>query len=314
MTAKDQKTFRSTLAVFFLASAAGAEVPAAPTAAPAPEPVAAAAEPSAPAPAADAPPPAETEAPAAAPEAASPEAAPAQGSGPEPAEPTKARVHVVAAPAAKAPPPPPPEPVVLGDAAGRFELGLGLDLSFLGDEEYDLFSTSDVLPQAALRAGLTVWRAGRWSVLAMAAGQYGGTGSSARGTPTHIDLGRVLLGAEVRGHVLSGLVGYGRLLAGAALVASRVGQAGAADTLALSTGAFSAGGTLGAAARLYGSKNGPSRSFRLEAYLEGGYDFVPEIGLVYAAGPDGPSRPEPLDLGVLSASGGRFGLGLQGSY
>ena len=44
------------------------------------------------------------------------------------------------------------------------------------------------------------------------------------------------------------------------------------------------------------------------------HDFVPEIGLVYAAGPDGPSRPEPLDLGVLSASGGRFGLGLQGSY
>ena len=313
MTAKDQKTFRSTLAIFFLASAAGAEVAPAPTLVP--EPPAAPSESNAAEPtAADAPPPAETEAPAPAPEGASPEAAPAQASGTEPGEPTKARVHVVAAPAAKAPPPPPPEPVVLGDAAGRFELGLGLDLSFLGDEEYDLFSASDVLPQAALRAGLTVWRGGRWSVLAMAAGQYGGTGSSARGTPTHIDLGRVLLGAEVRGHVLSGLVGYGRLLAGAAVVASRVGQAGAADTLALTTPAFSAGGTLGAAVRLYGSTNGPARAFRLEAYLEGGYDFVPEIGLVYAAGPDGPSRPEPLDLGVLSASGGRFGLGLQGSY
>jgi hypothetical protein len=307
MTAKDQMTFRSTLAIFFLASAAGAEVPAAP------EPAPVAPEPSAPAPT-DAPPPAEAEAPASATEVTPPEAGPATGSDPESVEPKKARVHVVAAPAAKRPPPPPPEPVVLGDAAGRFELGFGLDLSFLGDEEYDLFSDSDALPQASLRAGLTVWQSGRWSVLAMAAGQYGAAGSSARGTPTHIDLGRLLLGAEVRGHVLSGLVGYGRLLAGAAIAASRVGQAGATDTLAFSAPAFSGGGTLGAAARLYGSKNGPSRSFRLEAYVEGGYDFASEIGLVYAAGPDGPSRPEPLDLGVLSASGARFGFGLQGSY
>ena len=96
---------------------------------------------------------------------------------------------------------------------------MGLGLNWIGDDEFDLFSNSDVLPAASLRAGLTFWQSGRWSALALS-GSYAGVGSVSRGTPTHLDLGRLLAGVEVRGHVLSGLVGYGRILGGAAIVAS----------------------------------------------------------------------------------------------
>ncbi len=203
---------------------------------------------------------------------------------------------------------------MLGDAARRLEFSLGVGLTWLGDEEFDLFSDSDVLPQVSLRAGVTVWKNGRFSVLGVVGGDYGAAGSTTRGTPTHLDFVGLLLGGELRAHAFSGLVGYGRVLAGPAIIASRVGPAGGTDTLALLEPAVAVSGNLGAAARLYGSRNGPSRSFRLEAYVQGGYDFVSEVGLVYQAGPDGPLRPEPLDLGVLSAGGPTFGFGLQGSY
>lgn len=219
--------------------------------------------------------------------------------------------RVLAAPPA---PPPPPEPVVLGDAAGRLELALGLGLNWLGDEEYDLFATSDVLPLASLRAGLTFWQSGRWSALGILGVQYGGVGATARGTRTHLDLGRALLGVEARAHVLSGVVGYGRLMGGATLVAARVGPSGDPASSTMLEPAAAIEGALGAAVRLYGSKNGPARSFRLEAYLEGGFDFVSDVDLVLQAGPGGPPRAEPLNLGVLCASGALMGLGLQGSY
>lgn len=220
----------------------------------------------------------------------------------------------VVPPPAPEPPPPPPEPSVLGDAAGRFEFSLGLGISWYGDEEFDLFSSSDALPKGSLRTGLTFWRGGSASALVVLGGDYAGVGTAARGTQTHMDIGRVMLGGEFRGHVANGLAGYARVLAGPAFLGSRVGPAGDPDTLGSFETAVAVGGTLGAAVRLYGSKNGPKRSFRLEAYVEGGYDFISDVGLVYEAGPDGPPRPEPLDLGVLSANGPCFGLGLQGSY
>lgn len=203
---------------------------------------------------------------------------------------------------------------MLGDARGRFALSLGLNLNWIGDAEFDLFSEADVLPVASLRAGVTFWQKGRWSALALLGGEYGGLGTAARGTQTHLDLGRILLGAEVRGHVVSGLVGYGRLLGGATILASRIGPAGDPDTLGMCEPAAAVSGALGAAVRLYGSPNGAARGFRLEAYLQGGYEYTSEVGLTYMPGPDGPPRPEPLDLGVLSASGPTFGFGFQGSY
>lgn len=203
---------------------------------------------------------------------------------------------------------------MLGDAAGRLEVALGLGLNWLGDDEYDLYSTADVLPLASLRAGLTFWRSGRWSALGILGVQYGGAAATARGTRMQLDFGRTLLGVEARAHVLSGVVGYGRLLGGAALVASRLGPSGNPATLTMVEPAAAIEGALGAAVRLYGSKNGPARSFRLEAYLEGGFDFVSDVDLVHRMGRGGPPRSEPVDLGVLSASGALMGLGLQGSY
>jgi hypothetical protein len=326
MPAPDKTTIRSTALVLLLASAVEAQEAAAP--APTPPTTTSAVEGTAPA---------ETDPGASAPaESGSAESAPPSEAGapallnpdaePEPGDPAGPRTVAASAPPAAAatakpaspppppPSPPPPEPVVLGDAAGRLQLGLGLGVTWIGDEGFDLFSASDALPQAALKVGLTVWQGGSWSVLGVLSGDYAGAGTTARGTPTHVDYGRLLLGAEVRGHVLSGFVGYGRLLAGPALIASRVGPAGADDTLALQEGAVAVSAALGAAVRLYGSRNGPTRSFRLEAYVEGGYDFASEIGLIYLAGPDGPERPEPLDLGTLSTGGPVLGLGLQGSY
>ncbi len=208
----------------------------------------------------------------------------------------------------------PAESVVLRDPFLRTGLGLGVRLTWITDDDFDVVSDTDVLPSFFSRADLVLWQQDRLSLGAALTGSAAQTRSYVRGMPTELTTGNVLLGAFARYHLLSRVVGMARWSMGPRFLVSRFGPSGEPETLHFSSAEFSSELASGLAVQLAGSRNGQVHAPRLRAFFELGYELTATTALRYEVSDEGPLRTEPLELGLFGFRGPFLGVGVGGSF
>ncbi|MGC4091734.1 MAG: hypothetical protein QM756_28390 [Polyangiaceae bacterium] len=267
----------------------------------------------APAPAASAPAPAAPEAsvpaPAALPASPAPAAVPAAAAAPATAAVPPASPAPAVAPAAVAPAPVPFDDTGVADdgSLGKHQshawFSLGLRTTRVSNAGFDVFADDDALAQFQLAFGDIFYADGPWSAGAALGWDVGSRSASVRGAATSLQAHRFTLNPELRYHFLRRLYAFGRLGAGAALLASSYSDAVTGTERTRAPLLFTLDATVGAAYEVLGQQSGASRAARGWLVLDAGYLFTANTDLVYSSESSSPARAAPVALGELSLSG-----------
>jgi hypothetical protein len=250
---------------------------------------------------------------AAAPKADTPPAEPAKVAPPAPAAKKEGRIrYALPAPSEPVSEPPPTdyESLPLGRHQEHWFVNGGYRATWISDDTFDPFSEDDVFGQLSLSAGRTIYAQDQLSVAVSGMFAFGRTSAPARGLNAEYSAMQLGLGLEARYHVRSWFYGYARVTPGAlrseASLDSNLGPSYEATTWSAAVD-----GSLGAALRVIGSRDGSKFSPRVWLFAEGGYTWVGKQDLsLEATGAGAPPRAEPIELGGLDASGAMFRLGV----
>ncbi len=185
----------------------------------------------------------------------------------------------------------------------------GYRASWIEDAAFDPFSEDDVLGQLSLNAGRTVYAQDRLSVAVSGMFDFGTTSAPARSLNAEYKALRLGLGLEGRYHLRSWLYAYARVTPGAVRTEASLDSTFGPHYEAVNWSA-AVDGSLGAAIRIIGTRDGRKFSPRVWLFAEVGYGWVAGQDLsLEATGAGAPPRAEPIELGELDASGTtlRFG-------
>jgi hypothetical protein len=195
----------------------------------------------------------------------------------------------------------------LGNHQRHVRLDIGVRTQLVRSAGLDPFSSNDVLPQLTLGASYYFWARDRFSVGGVFAFDYASASENARSAEASLDARRLLLGPELRYHVLRVLALTAK--AGPTLTRQEVTYSGElVDPLQKTTWKAGVDATLGVACEVFGYASGQSNKPRLWLTAEGGYGYTAPNRLRLTLPDDSasPQRLAALDLGELSLSGPLF--------
>jgi hypothetical protein len=229
-----------------------------------------------------------------------------------PVDKSQARVHYALpepTEAASEPPPTDYETLPLARHQDHWFVSGGYRASWIEDAAFDPFSEDDVLGQLSLNAGRTVYAQDRLSVAVSGMFDFGTTSAPARSLNAEYQALRLGLGLEGRYHLRSWLYAYARVTPGAVRSEASLDSTSGPHYEAVNWSA-AVDGSLGAAIRVIGTRDGRKFSPRVWLFAEVGYGWVAGQDLsLEATGAGAPPRAEPVELGELDASGTTLRLG-----
>ncbi|MBN2196453.1 MAG: hypothetical protein JW751_26815 [Polyangiaceae bacterium] len=246
------------------------------------------------------------------PKTAPPEAA-ARPASPSDPEQTPAR-------AAEPSPPPETEPPGPADPLGTYQRHLqvmvGVRTSYVGDNDYRLFSRTvtrigEAYPvvQLSLGGGVTLWSEQELSLLVLGLWDYGGSSAELRGEKTDVDIHRLAVGAEVRHHFFPRLYAMGRLAPAAVNTRASLQDSASSTTLYSRRWSFGFDASLGAGFELYGKPAAASRMPRFWLLAEAGYGYMTPCDLRFSPDDEDDGAPQRIgetSLGELAIRGPMF--------
>ena len=200
----------------------------------------------------------------------------------------------------------------LGSYQTHFTGWLGVRAGFISDAGFDPFSDEDALVQFSLGFGRTLLSTDALSVAGLVAWDYGSVSDEARGADTDLDVHRLVLGPEIRYHLVPWLYVFARPLPAAIHTRASLEAPVINDQLYSRDWSFGFDATAGAAVQLWGKRSGASSKPRLWAQVEGGYGWATAVDLRFRADdPDtAPQRVEDVDLGRLAIRGPMFRIAI----
>lgn len=186
-----------------------------------------------------------------------------------------------------------PTPVAASESAraptgpARYDLiraNLGLRVGYVPSRGYDVYSTSDALPQWSLDATYPLLVRRKLVVGAGFGWDWSSSSASTRGLDAHMSMNRLYVPVEGRYHLLPGVALFGKVAPGAVTVNGTLKDPSAPAELTGRGWAFSADASAGAAILLGPRESFERREPRMWIAPEMGYSFTTSASI--SPGPD----------------------------